>query len=301
MVKSMTGAAALAGPVAPEAAAPLQAVWDLRAVNGRTLDLRLRLPEGLDGLESGLRARLQAVVRRGSVSLSLRLSRPDETAALRIDPAGLAAALAAVAQVQSAAEEAGVALTPPTAADVLALRGVLLSGSEPGPTEPLVVALLAQADELIARFDAARAAEGAALAALLADQLDRIEQLLAEARATLPEREAAQAAALRAGVERLTGLGAPADPARIAQELALLAVKGDVAEELDRLTAHVAAARGLLAQPGPVGRQLDFLTQELNREANTLCSKAQHAGLARIGLDLKTVIDQMREQVQNLE
>jgi uncharacterized protein (TIGR00255 family) len=302
MVKSMTGAAALSGSVQPAGgAAAAHATWDLRAVNGRGLDLRLRLPEGLDGLEAGLRARLQAVVRRGSVNLALKLARPDDAAALHIDPVALAAALQAVARVQTAAEEAGVALRPPTAAEVLSLRGVLVAEAEPGPTAPLVEALLAQADDLIARFDAARAAEGAALAAVLAVQIDRIAALVAEARATLPERTADQAQALHAGVERLLAAGAPSDPARLAQELALLAVRSDVAEELDRLDTHVEAARRLLAQDEPAGRQLDFLTQEFNREANTLAAKAQHAGLARIGLDLKTVIDQMREQVQNLE
>lgn len=302
MVKSMTGAAALAGPVAagPESP-PIQAQWDLRAVNGRNLDLRLRLPEGLDGLESGLRSRIGARIRRGTVSLSLRLSQAEAAAPLRTDPAGLAAALAAVAQVQAAAEQAGVALRPPTAAEVLGLRGVLVAAAEAGPTEPLVAALLAQAGDLIDRFDAARAAEGAALAAALAGQIDRVSALVAEARMLLPARRAEQAAALKAAVERLTGAGAPADPGRLEQELALMAVRGDVAEELDRLDAHVAAARRLLASAEPVGRPFDFLVQEFNREANTLCAKAQHAGLSRIGLDLKTVLDQMREQVQNLE
>lgn len=300
MVKSMTGAAALAGPVVLGDGSPGgQAQWDLRAVNGRTLDLRFRLPEGLDGLETGLRARLGARIKRGSVSLSLRLMRPDEAVTLRPDPAALAAALAAVAQVQAAAEEAGVALRPPTAAEVLGLRGVLALGAEPGPAEPLVAALLAQSEDLITRFDAARATEGAALAQVLAGQIATIEGHLAEARALLPARRAEQAASLRAAIERLTAT--PADPGRLEQELALLAVRGDVAEELDRLTAHIAAARKLLADPEPAGRPFDFLIQEFNREANTLCAKAQHPGLTRIGLDLKTVIDQMREQAANLE
>lgn len=306
MVKSMTGAAALAGPiVASKDGAPAQAQWDLRAVNGRGLDLRFRLPEGLDGLEAGLRARIGARIKRGSLSLSLRLSRPDEAVALRPDPAALAAALAAVAQVQAAAEEAGVALRPPTAAEVLALRGVLVAGPEPGPAEPLVAALLAQAEDLLTRFDAARAAEGAALQSVLDGQIAAVEGLVAAARATLAARREDQAAALKSALERIL-TAAPVDsgrvdPGRVEQELALLAVKGDVTEELDRLTAHIAAARKLLAEAGPIGRQFDFLSQEFNREANTLCSKSQHPDLTRIGLDLKTVIDQMREQVQNLE
>jgi uncharacterized protein (TIGR00255 family) len=303
MVKSMTGAAALSLTVEPDPQGPAQqAQWDLRAVNGRTLDLRFRLPEGLDGLESGLRARLAARLKRGNVSISLRLSRPDEGAgALRVDPAALSAALAALAQVQGAAEQTGVALRPPTAAEVLHLRGVLVAAADAGPTEALVAALLAQADDLIARLDAARAAEGAALAQVLAQQIATIEGLVAEARALLPARRDDQGAALRAAMERAQIAAPQADPGRLEQELALIAVKSDVAEELDRLTAHCAAARKLLSQSDPVGRPFDFLTQEFNREANTLCAKAQHPGLTRIGLDLKTVIDQMREQVQNLE
>jgi uncharacterized protein (TIGR00255 family) len=306
MVKSMTGAAALSLTVQPGPEAPAQqAQWDLRAVNGRTLDLRFRLPEGLDGLEAGLRARLAARIKRGSVSIALRLSRPEDAAGLRVDPAALTAALAAVSQVQSAAEEAGVALRPPTAAEVLHLRGVLVAAADTGPTEPLVAALLAQAEDLIDRLDAARTDEGAALASVLEAQIATIDGLVAEARALLPARRDEQGAALRAAFERAQAAAAhvaqSADPGRLEQELALIAVKADVAEELDRLTAHCAAAKKLLAQSDPVGRQFDFLTQEFNREANTLCAKAQHPGLTRIGLDLKTVIDQMREQVQNLE
>lgn len=206
-----------------------------------------------------------------------------------------------MAQVQAAAEEAGVALRPPTAAEVLGLRGVLVAGAEPGPSEPLVAALLAQSDDLIARFDAARATEGAALRAVLEGQVDAVARLVAGIRDLLAARRDDQAAALRAALHRVLTAAPQADPARLEQELALLAVKGDVTEELDRLGAHVTAARKLLAQNEPAGRQLDFLTQEFNREANTLCSKSQHAELTRIGLDLKTTIDQMREQVQNLE
>jgi len=300
MVKSMTGAAALSAPV-PGVTPEVLAQWDLRAVNGRGLDLRLRLPEGVEGLEAALRPRLSAAARRGNLSLSLRLTQAEAPAVLRPDPAALAAALAAVARVQAAAEEAGVALRPPTAADVLALRGVLVSGAEQPPGPALLAGLLTQAEALIARFDAARTAEGAALTAVLAAQIDRIAALVAEARVTLPDRRSDQARALSQALERLQGAAPPADPGRLEAELALIAMRGDVAEELDRLDAHVAAARRHLAEGGQVGRPLEFLVQEFNREANTLCSKAQHPGLTRIGLDLKSVIDQMREQALNLE
>lgn len=314
MVKSMTGAAVLVadvnlasgeGDATALAGRPLQAQWEMRAVNGRGLDLRLRLPDGLDGLEAGLRARVGQTVRRGNVTLSLKLGDAGGVRALQIDTTMLNDALRALAEVRVAAEMAGVPLREPSAAEILDLRGVLLSGSEPvsGPEEAaeLVAALLRQADELIASFDAARAAEGAALAAVLEAQIDRAESLVGAARALLPERRAGQAAALQAALERLEGAGAGADPGRLEAELALIATRADVAEELDRLDAHVTAARALLAGDGPAGRQLEFLIQEFNREANTLCSKAQHAGLTRVGLDLKAVIDQMREQSLNLE
>jgi uncharacterized protein (TIGR00255 family) len=146
-----------------------------------------------------------------------------------------------------------------------------------------------------------RAAEGRALATVLTAQLERIAGLTEEAQQEVATRAAAQADALHDAVARLLGASDAVDPTRLAQELALLAVKTDVTEELDRLSAHVAAARAHLAEGHAVGRKLDFLMQEFMREANTLCSKAQSLALTRIGLDLKTVIDQMREQVQNVE
>ena len=152
---------------------------------------------------------------------------------------------------------------------------------------------------LIAAFQAMRAAEGAALAGVIGAQLAVMAGLTAEAALGASARQETAAAALKDGVARLVAEGL--DPARLAQELALLAVKSDVTEELDRLTAHIAAARALLSETGQVGRKFDFLMQEFMREANTLCSKAQSLTLTRIGLDLKTVIDQLREQVQNIE
>jgi uncharacterized protein (TIGR00255 family) len=146
-----------------------------------------------------------------------------------------------------------------------------------------------------------RRAEGRALAQVLAAQLDRIAGLTADAQAETANRSATQADTLREALARVLAASDAVDETRLAQELALLAVKTDVTEELDRLSAHVDAARALVADPAPVGRKLDFLMQEFMREANTLCSKAQSLALTRIGLDLKTVIDQMREQVQNVE
>ena len=300
MVKSMTGFATAAGEITMDAEG-YSYQWDLRAVNGRGLDLRLRLPEGVDGLEAALRRRLGEVIARGSVTLGLRLARTDRGAGLRLDPVALDAALNLVAAAEVRAAERGVALAPMTAGDVLGLRGVLDGSSEPVDPAPLVAALAERLEPVLTEFDAARAQEGAALRAVLEAQIAEIERLAAEARVLAEARRGDQAEAIRAALVRLGESAPQVDPGRLEQELALIAVRSDLTEELDRLAAHCAAARALLESAAPVGRKLDFLMQEFNREANTLCSKSQHAPLTRIGLDLKTVIDQMREQVQNLE
>jgi len=300
MVKSMTGFAAQVGEISTEVG-QYACHWELRAVNGRGLDLRFRLPEGLDGLEAALRKQLGERVKRGSVSLSLKLVRIDAAAGLRLNPVALQAALAMLSEAEARAEASGFALAPMTAADLLGLRGVIDSGPEMSDPAPLVAALLEQTGPLIAAFDSARQHEGDALKAVLMAQVAQIEALHRVAQEIARTRRGDQLEALRAALARLAEAAPTVDQGRLEQELALLAVKSDITEELDRLEAHCAAARALLDHPEPVGRKLDFLMQEFNREANTLCAKAQHAELTRIGLDLKTVIDQMREQVQNLE
>jgi len=276
-------------------------VWEIRCVNGKGFDLRLRLPDGIDGLEARVRSDLGARVRRGSVSLGLKITREIGAEGLQVQPAGVQAALAALAEVTAQAKTRGLVLAPPTAAEVLALRGVAETRARDEETPPeLLTALMRDFAQLLDEFDTMRASEGAALGRILSAQLDQIATLLADARPEADARRARMAETLAENMKRALG-AFEADPQRLAQELALLAVKADVAEELDRLDAHVAAARALLAGPGPVGRKLDFLTQEFNREANTLCSKAGALRLTQIGLDLKHVIDQMREQVQNLE
>jgi uncharacterized protein (TIGR00255 family) len=298
MMTSMTGFATRRGAGAGHVWA-----WDIRSVNGKGLDLRLRLPDGIDGLEAGLRAALARGIGRGNVSLALRLAREggDATEGPRVNPGVLAAMLRALAEVEQAAMAAGVTLAQASQADVLGLRGVLDSAQVVEDTAPLRDALLADLPVLLAEFNAMRAAEGAALAQVVAAQLDRIAALTDYAQTAAAVRAEESAALLQAQLARVLANAEGVEPARLAQELALLAVKADVTEELDRLAAHVAAARALLADPAPVGRKLDFLMQEFMREANTLCSKAQALALTRIGLDLKTVIDQMREQVQNVE
>lgn len=277
--------------------------WDLRSVNGKGLDLRLRLPDWIDGLEFAIRSDLQKALTRGNVSLTLKVAQDggDDAPAFRLNPHQLSAALVALAEVEESAMAAGLTLRQPTAADVLTLRGVLDQTQQDQDTTPLRTAILGDLPALLADFAAMRAGEGAALAAVLTAQLDRIAALTAEAQRETAARSATQADTLRDALARVLAATDAVDATRLAQELALLAVKTDVTEELDRLLAHVAAARAHVADPGPSGRKLDFLMQEFMREANTLCSKAQSLALTRIGLDLKTVIDQMREQVQNVE
>lgn len=278
--------------------------WDLRSVNGKGLDLRLRLPDWIEGLELALRGALTKALGRGNVALALKVQRDgmgEGVEGLRLNPAALQAALAALREVEDQAMRIGVTLGQATAADVLGLRGVLDSQAVEIDTAALRAAILADLPALLDDFNAMRAAEGAALNAILSGQIERIAALVAEARQAAAARAGEAASALQDGVAKILAHTDAVDQARLAQELAILAVKNDITEEIDRLTAHIAAARALLADPGQIGRKFDFLVQEFLREANTLCSKAQSLALTRIGLDLKTVIDQMREQVQNVE
>ena len=275
--------------------------WELRSVNSKGLDLRLRVPDWVPGLEAALRARLSRDITRGAVTLSLRLGREDETGQLTLDMAQLDAVLDALAAVETRALDRGISLAPSRAADLLGLRGVLDTASADDDGEALKTALMTAFEPLIADFLAMRRAEGAALNDVIAAQLDTIAGLTADAAEAAQARRDEQAEALNAALARVMDGAAGVDEARVAQELALIAVKADITEELDRLTAHVAAARELLGAGAPIGRKFDFLAQEFNREANTLCSKSGAKALTAIGLELKTVIDQMREQIQNVE
>ena len=296
MIRSMTGFASATG-----ARAPFSWAWDLRSVNGRGLDLRLRVPDWIEGLEAGLRQMIPREVNRGAVPLSLRLSRDEGGTTLAVNDRALSAMLEALQRVDGAAQARGLTLAQPSAADILSLRGVLDDTRTEDEGAALTPILLAEAQALLADFQAMRTAEGAALAKVLTAQIDEIARLTDEAAALAEARRETAAEALRAAIARVTEATDAVDPQRLAQELALLAVKSDVTEELDRLRAHVDAARALLHDKGAVGRKFDFLMQEFNREANTLCSKAQSSALTQVGLQLKVVIDQMREQVQNIE
>jgi len=272
-------------------------VWEVRSVNGRGLEWRSRLPPGFDVLEPMLRNAAKDKLSRGSLNIGLTLNSDRPAAGYTINEAMLSDVIAMIEKIRLRIDCA-----PPQAEGLLALRGVIEQAEEElseDAREALFAALLKSFAEALDGLVASRRKEGAALGAVLEANFAFIEQLTKDAAANaaaspavIRDRIAAQLAELLAG--------AVAED-RLAQEAALLAIKADVREELDRLVSHVAAGRALLAKTGPVGRDLDFLTQELNREANTLCSKAQDMELKRIGLDLKRVIDQIREQVQNIE
>jgi uncharacterized protein (TIGR00255 family) len=296
MTHSMTAFASRTGSLGT-----LSWSWEMRSVNARGLDLRLRLPEGIDGLETALRTALTSALGRGNVTVNLRLTREDAVGTLAVDEAQLDAVLRALDQVQERAFAMGVTLGQPTAADALAQRGVVIAAKPEDATDALAKALLADIAPLVKDFVAMRAQEGAALATVLAAQIDQIGILTAAAAQAAKARAPQVRSNLTSALQRVMEDIAEVDEARLAQELAVLAVKSDVTEEIDRLKAHVGAARDLLATSQPSGRKLDFLSQEFNREANTLCAKAQAAPLTAIGLDLKAVIDQMREQIQNVE
>jgi uncharacterized protein (TIGR00255 family) len=263
--------------------------------------MRLRVPDWLSGLETELRKKLAARTARGNITLSLRLAREDTAGKLRLNEEQVSTVLDALVQIEAKAMERGLDLAPSRAAEIAALRGVFEVGSEEEDTATLCRKLLTEADVLIASFNTMREKEGAAVATLLASQLEEIEHLTHQARDLAAARSAEMAETLKRNLAKVLQNSDAMDEDRIAQELAVLAVKSDVTEEIDRLSAHVVAAGDLVAQGGAVGRKLDFLMQEFNREANTLCAKAQSTELTRCGLALKALIDQMREQVQNVE
>lgn len=290
MIRSMTGFSRI------ERDAPWGTIaWELRAVNHRYLEVGLRLPEELRPLEGRFRQQIGARLKRGKVDASLRLGwHADTGRELALD---LELAARVVEAAQRVRERAGD-LALPGAMDILRWPGVVREGER--DIEPLAEVAAQVLDEALAALDASRQREGEHLAAALAERCDGVAALTAEVRAVLPAiRDGLRARLL----ERLAGLDLEFDPQRLEQELALQLGKMDVDEELDRLGAHVAEVKRILSSNAgdANGRRLDFLMQEFNREANTLGSKSVDAHTTRIAVELKVLIEQMREQVQNVE
>ncbi|MGB0671004.1 MAG: YicC/YloC family endoribonuclease [Rhodospirillales bacterium] len=275
--------------------------WEVRSVNGKGRDVRLRLPPGFEGLDGPVREAISAVAARGNVTANLNITQgAAQGARLAVNAEALAQILTLVPHIQKALPDA----TPPSVDGILGLKGVLESVDESLDEDGrgrLEAAVLTGLDEALSAFAIARREEGgrlqAVLLALLAD-LSAHGETAAGLAALRPE---AVRERIRIQVADLLGKDQGLTEDRLAQEVALLMVKGDVREELDRLRAHVAQAHDLLAAREPVGRRLDFLCQEFNREANTLCSKSSDVELTRTGLAMKAIIEQFREQVQNIE
>ena len=272
---------------------------ELKSVNGRGLDLRMRLAPGFDALESEIRRRIGKTITRGSLNVFLSVDREGEGGRVVINHQALEAVLEGLKWL-----ETRVKADPPRLDGILALKGVLEQHQTPlsgDAEEALNSAILAAVDQAVAGLAASRLEEGARIADILIARIDEIAALTKAAERHPGRGRDAILARLRQQITELTEASPALTEERLVQEAMLLATKADIREELDRLGAHIAAARQLVAGGGPVGRKLDFLSQEFNREANTLCSKSNDVALTAIGLDLKAVIDQLREQVQNIE
>ena len=274
--------------------------WEVRSVNAKGLDVRLRYPSGWDAVDQPAREAAAKRFKRGNLSASLTVERAVTGAAVTVNRELLGQLVAIAVDLK---KEHGDALEVPRLDGLLAVRGVLEQAEEDDSEEAKTAreaAVLASFAEALDALSVARSEEGAKLDAVLNGHLDTIAELADKARGLAAVRPEALRERLRRQVADLLEVSNLAED-RLLQEAALLATKADVREELDRLDAHVAAARALMAAAEPVGRRYDFLCQEFNREANTLCSKSQDSELTAVGLELKTVIDQLREQVQNIE
>ncbi|MEO6610441.1 MAG: YicC/YloC family endoribonuclease [Aestuariivirga sp.] len=274
-------------------------VWELKSVNGKAFDVRFRLPMGLDHLEASLRETLGTKIKRGNVQASLSIASQSQQGGIKINQAVLQQYLLAAAEMQKT-----LGGGPPRPEALLALKGVVeaadetISEDEAKLRDTAVMKAFVEAAEslVVSRRD-----EGQRIAKTIETMVARIASLTAEAEANPARQPQAIRQRLKEQIEKLIDTGAALDPDRLHQEAILQATRVDIAEEIDRLKTHVAAARVLLKSAEPMGRKFDFLAQEFNREANTLCSKSNDSALTATGLELKTVIDQLREQVQNIE
>jgi uncharacterized protein (TIGR00255 family) len=293
-LSSMTGFARCHGVSGPYAWA-----WEIKSVNGKGLDLRLRLPPGWDATEPTIRAAAAERFARGSIQAGLTVEQPASVPVVRVNTAVLDAVLAAVRELVRRVDA-----SPPSLDGLLALKGVMEIGDaeeseeEKSGAEAAAIAGFVEALGALAEM---RRREGDALRDVLKARLGEIAALAQRAELAPGRRPEAIRVRLAEQVSSLLAQSERFDPDRLHQEAILIAAKADVREELDRLAAHVAQARLLIDQGGPIGRRLDFLAQELNREANTLCAKAGDVELTNIGLELKATVEQFREQVQNVE
>lgn len=273
--------------------------WEVRSVNNRGLDVRLRLPQGHEALEPKVREGIAQRLTRGSVSVSLSVAREAAQSQIRLNEAALEAVVAAAERIRKS-----LGAGPPQAEGLLNIRGVIELIDQPEDEVQRAATQAAMLESLTTVLDSvidARRAEGRRLSQVIDAQVAEIERIVSLVEASPSRKADAIGARLKEQVARLLETGQGLDPVRLHQEAVLLATRSDVEEELKRLKAHIESARELLGEDGAVGRKLDFLAQEFNREANTLTSKAADSETAKLGLALKVVIDQMREQVQNVE
>lgn len=293
-LSSMTGFARGHGVCGPYSWA-----WEVKSVNGKGLDLRLRLPPGWDAIEAAVRAAAAERFSRGSLQVSLTVERASAVPVVRINTAVLDAVLTTSRQLTKRIEA-----SPPSIDGLLALKGVMEVGDAAENEEEKRTAenaITVGFAEVLTALAEMRRREGAALGQVLTTRLREIAALAERAELAPGRRPEAVRVRLAEQIAALLAQSDRFDPDRLHQEAILIAVKADVREELDRLAAHVAQAQLLIGQGGPIGRRLDFLAQELNREANTLCAKANDLELTNIGLELKAAVEQFREQVQNVE
>jgi len=273
--------------------------WELKSVNAKGFDLRLRFPPGWDDIEQLVRKRASEALARGTIYANLAVKRATLAAAVRVNDDLLAAILKVASDLTARAGAAA-----PTVDGLLGVKGVIEivePEADEAAEQAARSAALASFDEALKGLVEMRRREGDTLGGILKHRLDEIERLAARAEAAPGRRPEAVRARLAEKVAALLETSDRFDPDRLSQEAILIAAKADVREELDRIASHVAQARELIGKGGAVGRRLDFLAQEFNREVNTTCSKADDLELTNIGLEMKNVVEQFREQVQNLE
>ncbi len=274
-------------------------VWEIRSVNGKAMDVRMRIPSGLDAFDQHIKTTLSKVFSRGSINVSLQLQKDSSEVDVKVNEGALDKLINIAKQASQKHD-----LPMPSIDALLAIRDVVEISTMEEDAQKIInrdQQLKLSLEDAIAALKKSREEEGAATYIMLKNILDEIERLLKEGEKIAAKQPELLKNKFLAKVNALISDIKGFDQDRVTQEVVILATKADVKEETDRLVAHIASAKKLLKQKGPVGRKLDFLTQEFNREANTLCSKSTDIKLSNIGLSLKTAIDQFREQIQNVE